>query len=450
MKLNLRLLKEARHAQKLLILSICLGLTGGILGILQARQLSLVIRQVFLDGYKLPSVIALIVAILAIIILRAVFLWVSELCAGKAACKIKQDLRSKLFAHIHHLGPAYLQRKQEDAGTRTGELVNLATEGIDALEVYFSQYLPQVALAALIPLSILIFVFPSDTLSGVILLLTAPLMPLFMVLIGSAAETLTRKQWLGLSRMSAYFLDVLQGLTTLKFLGRSRDQVKEIKKVSEQYRQSTMSVLKVTFLSALVLELIATLSTAVVAVEIGIRLLYGRLAFEQAFFILLLAPEFYLPLRLLGTRFHAGMAGVEAANRIFEILDLPSANETPVSNLVDLPLTRDIKSPTISFKEVTFSYSNRAPALDEISLEIPSGKMTALMGESGAGKTTLTWLLLGFLQPKSGQIFVDGIPLDEIPAVQWREKLAWVPQNPYLFNDTHGCQYQAGKSECQP
>ena len=436
MKLNLRLLKEARPAQKLLLLSICFGLTGGILGILQARQLSLVISQVFLDGNKLTSVVSLILAILVLIILRAGFLWVSELCAGKAARKIKQELRSKLFAHIQHLGPAYLRSKQEYAGTRTGELVNLATEGIDALEVYFSQYLPQAALAALIPLAILILVFPSDTLSGVILLLTAPLMPFFMVLIGSAAETLTRKQWLGLSRMSAYFLDVLQGLTTLKFLGRSRDQIELIKKVSEQYRQSTMSVLKVTFLSALVLELIATLSTAVVAVEIGIRLLYGRLAFEQAFFILLLAPEFYLPLRLLGTRFHAGMAGVEAANRIFEILDLPIPPETPISNSVDLPLTRDMKPPTISFKEVTFSYSNMSPALDRISLEIPSRKMTALMGESGAGKTTLTWLLLGFLHPQSGQIIVDGIPLDEIPTVQWREKLAWVPQNPYLFNDT--------------
>ncbi len=436
MKLNLRLLKEARHAQKLLILSICLGLTGGILGILQARQLSLVISQVFLAGYKLTSVIALLMVILAIIFLRAGFLWVGELCAGKAARKIKHELLSKLFTHIQQLGPGYLRIAQEESSSQTGELVNLATEGIDALEVYFSQYLPQVALAALVPLSVLIFVFPSDILSGIVLLLTAPLMPLFMILIGGAAETLTRKQWLGLSRMSAYFLDVLQGLTTLKFLGRSRDQIEVIKKVSEQYRQSTMSVLKITFLSALVLELIATLSTAVVAVEIGIRLLNGRLAFEQAFFILLLAPEFYLPLRMLGTRFHAGMAGVEAANHIFEILDLPIANKAPISNSVDFPLTRDIKPPTISFRKVRYSYSNMLPALDGISLEIPSGKMTALIGESGAGKTTLTWLLLDFLQPQSGQIIVDGIPLDKIPFVQWRAKLAWVPQNPYLFNDT--------------
>ncbi len=252
--------------------------------------------------------------------------------ANAAARQIKQDLRKRLFTHILDLGPAYLRNERGETGAQTGELVNLATEGVDALEVYFSQYLPQVALAALIPLSILVFVFPSDSLSGIVLLVTAPLLPLFMYLIGSAAEALTRKQWQGLSRMSAYFLDVLQGLTTLKSLGRSRDQIDVIKKVSEHYRQSTMSVLKVTFLSALVLELIATLSTAVVAVEIGIRLLYGRMAFEQAFFILLLAPEFYLPLRMLGTRFHAGMAGVEAAKRIFEILDLPLVINTQITD----------------------------------------------------------------------------------------------------------------------
>jgi ATP-binding cassette subfamily C protein CydCD len=269
-----------------------------------------------------------------------------------------------------------------------------------------------------------------------ILLVTAPLLPLFMVLIGSAAEALTRKQWLGLSRMSAYFLDVLQGLTTLKTLGRSRDQIDVIKKVSEHYRQSTMSVLRVTFLSALALELIATLGTAVVAVEIGIRLLYGKLAFEQAFFILLLAPEFYLPLRLLATRFHAGMAGVEAANHIFEILDLPiTANAHDADNL-ERPQTNRNPPPSIVFKDVRFAYSDDHPTLDGISFEIPSGKMTALIGESGAGKTTLTRLLLRFLKPQSGEIIVDGKLLSDIPLAHWRENLAWVPQNPYLFNDT--------------
>jgi ATP-binding cassette subfamily C protein CydCD len=436
MKLILRLLKEARHARFALILSICLGLLGGILGVLMAREISKVISRVFLEGKTLEAVSSILFATLVIIIMRTGFVWGGEMSAGAAARQIKQDLRQQLFTHIQCLGPVYLRGEGKDVGTRTGELVNLATEGIDSLEVYFSQYLPQIALAALIPLSILIFVFPSDSLSGIILLITAPLMPIFMVLIGSTAQALTKKQWLGLNRMSAYFLDVLQGLTTLKSLGRSRDQIEVIKKVSENFRQSTMSVLKVTFLSALVLELVATLGTAVVAVEIGIRLLYGKMAFEQAFFILILAPEFYAPLRLLGARFHAGMAGVEAANRIFEILDLPIPADIQDVAKLDRPQATVMSPPSILFKDVGFAYSNNSPALQGVSLELPAGKMTALIGASGAGKTTLTWLLLRFLQPQNGEIMVDGKLLSEIPITQWRENLAWVSQNPYLFNDT--------------
>jgi ATP-binding cassette subfamily C protein CydCD len=436
MKLNTRLINEARLAQIAIVLSIILGLIGGILSVFQAREISQAISRVFLDGQTLETVSTLLIAILGIILLRAGFILGGELCASAAARQIKQDLRKRLITHIQDLGPAYLKSEAGEPDPRTGELANLASEGIDAVEVYFSQYLPQMALAALIPLTILFFVFPTDSLSGIVLLVTAPLLPLFMYLIGTAAEELTRKQWQGLSRMSAYFLDVLQGLTTLKSLGRSRDQIDVIKKVSENYRQSTMSVLKVTFLSALVLELVATLSTAVVAVEIGIRLLYGRMAFEQAFFILLLAPEFYLPLRLLGTRFHAGMAGAEAAKRIFKILDLSIATNAQNAINRDHSISKINSPPSIVFKELSYAYSSNRSALQGVSFEIPAGKMTALIGESGAGKTTLTWLLLCFLQPQSGEIIVDGKLLGEIPASEWRENLAWVPQNPYLFNDT--------------
>lgn len=436
MKLNLRLLKAARPSQSLIMFSVCIGLVGGILSILQARQVSQAINQVFLVGKTLAAISYLLVTILIIIVLRLGFSWAGEVIASTAARRIKQDLRHKLFTHLLDLGPAYLRSEAGEIHARTGELVTLANEGMDALELYFSQYLPQVVLAALVPLSILIFVFPTDTLSGVIFLITAPLLPLFMYLIGSVAQALTRKQWQGLSRMSAYFLDVLQGLTTLKILGRSREQVDVIQKVSDRYRQSTMSVLRVTFFSALVLELIATLSTAVVAVEIGLRLLYGRLAFEQAFFLLLLAPEFYQPLRLLGTRFHAGMAGVEAARRIFAILDLPAATK-PVAGVIHSSSYSPHRSPpAISVRNVSYTYSNGRTALNGISLDLPRGKMTALVGESGAGKSTLTWLILRFLQLQHGQVTVDEKSIAEIPYPVWLESLAYVPQNPYLFNDT--------------
>ena len=230
---------------------------------------------------------------------------------------MKTDLRERLTAHLLALGPAYTR------GERTGELVNTAVEGIEALDAYFSQYLPQLALAVLIPVTFLLVVFPLDPLSGLVLLLTAPLIPVFMILIGSLADSLTRQQWTALSRMSAHFLDVLQGLTTLKLFNRSREQIAVIAEISDRYRDTTLGVLRVAFLSALVLEMVGTLSTALIAVEIGLRVLYGRLAFEQAFFVLILAPEFYLPLRLLGTRFHAGIAGVTAARRVFEVLETP-------------------------------------------------------------------------------------------------------------------------------
>ena len=436
MNLFPRLLKETGHSKPAIILSISLGLMAGILSILQAQQVSRLISQVFLQGKNLASVSGMVIAILVIIVLRSGLFWGGEVSAGAAAHRIKQGLRQRLYAHIMDLGPSHLRGEAGESQVRTGELVNLATEGVDALETFYSQYLPQIALAALVPLAILVFVFPSDLLSGVVLLITAPLLPLFMVLIGSVAKTLTRKQWRGLSRMSAYFLDALQGLTTLKSLGRSRDQVEVIKKVSEHYRQSTMDVLKVTFLSALVLELITTLSTAVVAVEIGVRLLYGKMAFEQAFFVLLLAPEFYLPLRLLGTRFHAGMAGIEAANRIFELLDLPTKQGPQVTGDRDRTPSEDVTTLSIVFKDVSYTYSNNRPALQGISFTIPPGKITALVGKSGAGKTTLTWLLLRFLHPSKGEIFINDRQLSEIPVAQWRENLAWVPQNPFLFNDT--------------
>ena len=244
---------------------------------------------------------------------RAILSWVNEISANAVAVKIKTDLRNRLFAHILKLGPAYAR------GQRTGELTAAAVEGIEALDAYFSQYLPQLVITALVPLSILFFVFPIDPLSGLILLITAPLIPFFMIMIGKGAEVVTKRQYETLRLLSAHFLDSLQGLTTLKLFGQSKAQTHTIGQISEKFRDTTMSVLRITFLSALALELLATLSTAVIAVEVGFRLLYGKMEFQPALFLLVLAPEFYMPLRALGARFHAGMNGTTAAKRIYEI-----------------------------------------------------------------------------------------------------------------------------------
>jgi ATP-binding cassette subfamily C protein CydD len=428
MKLDRRLLGQVRAARRDLALTIGLGTLAGAVVVGQAWLLSRVVSGVFLDGQSLGQVGPLLFALLALSLVRAALAWGSEVTAHRVADQVKRDLQSRLATHLLALGPAYAR------GERSGELANTAVEGVEALDAYLSQYLPQLALAALVPLTVLIFVLPLDWVSGLVLLLTAPLIPIFMVLIGNAADALTRRQWTSLSRMSAHFLDVLQGLTTLKLFGRSREQIRTIAAISDQFRQATMGVLRVAFLSALVLEMVSTISTAVVAVQIGLRLLYGHLSFEQGFFVLLLAPEFYLPLRMLGTRFHAGMAGVAAAQRIFEVLQVP-APVPPGSGKVareELPSRFDIH-----FSDVHYAYEEgQRPALRGLSFHIDHGEKVALVGPSGAGKSTVAYLLLRFLEPARGTIAVGGRPLADLAPPLWRERVAWVPQDPYLFHGT--------------
>ncbi|MFN2226677.1 MAG: thiol reductant ABC exporter subunit CydD, partial [Anaerolineae bacterium] len=435
-----RLLEMAAGRRLPLALAVFLGLLAGLVTVGQAWLLSQVVSQVFLQGEDLAGVASLLLGFLLLAVLRAALVWGSEAAAHYLAEGVKRDLRGRLAAHLLALGPTYSQRE------RSGELANTVVEGIEALDAYFRQYLPQVALAALVPLAVLVLVFPRDWVSGLVLLLTAPLIPLFMILIGSAAEALTRRQWASLSRMSAHFLDVLQGLATLKHLGRSREQVAAIARVSDRFRQATMGVLRVAFLSALVLEMVATISTAVVAVQVGLRLLYGRLAFQPAFFVLLLAPEFYLPLRLLGSRFHASVEALSAAERIWQIL------ETPPATVAGRQLEEGTSSSSIVFDGVHYAYGGgdpqshpsgvpqdaRRPALRGVSFRIDPGDTVALVGPSGAGKTTVAHLLLGFLAPDRGRILVGdparGRALHDLSPEAWCRQVAWVSQQPYLFH----------------
>lgn len=444
MNVDARLLRQAKSKRWLLYLTIGLGFAAGIVTVLQARVISQIVAGVYLEGLDLRQVTPYLAFLLGIFSLRAGLTWGSEISAQRIARQVKTNLRVQLYEHLLSLGPSFRQNES------TGELVGAIQEGIEALDAYYSQYLPQLALAALVPLTYLFFVFPVDWLSGLVLLLTAPLIPIFMILIGSAAQSLTRRQWLALSRMKAYFLDVLQGLTTLKIFGRSQTQVGRVAEVSNLYRQTTMKVLRVTFLSALVLEMVATISTAILAVQIGLRLLYTDLSFEPAFFLLLLAPEFYLPLRLLGTRFHAGMAGVEAAQRIFTLLETsprqvqnsgPSnpwqTGEIPTRNTSDSHIDATLSinhPPTIQFSEVCFSYPNHPGTLDSVSFLLSAGQKTALVGPSGAGKSTLANLVLKFIEPDLGDIYINNFLLRDLDPAAWRQRVAWVSQQPYLFH----------------
>src|SRR5215213_135536 len=431
-----RLLSLTRDSRTALLLTILSGFLAGLLTIGQAYYLSSTVNGVFLEGQTLADVAGWLRLILILIAGRAFLTWLNEVSANLVAVKIKSDLRERLFNHILDLGPAYTR------GQRTGELTTAAVEGIEALDAYYSQYLPQLVVTALIPISILIVVFPIDLLSGIVMLITAPLIPFFMILIGKGAEIVTQRQYQTLSRLSAHFLDSLQGLTTLKLFGQSKAHAKNIEKVSNQFRDTTLDVLRITFLSALALELLATLSTAIIAVEIGFRLLYARMEFREAFFILVLAPEFYLPLRNLGARFHAGMSGTTAAKRIFEILDTALISNQP--STVSRQPVEEISS--IRFENVSYTYPGEStPALQNINLQINTGQHIALVGPSGAGKTTLANLLLRFTEPTTGNIRVNYEPLVDIFIDSWRTQIAWVPQRPHLFYDTLAANIRLGK-----
>ena len=433
MNLDRRLLRLLLAARGWFAGAVASGVGAVACALVQAWSLSRAIGGVFLRHENLPAVACWLAIFAGAAALRCALHWLGAEAGARVAERVKRDLRSRLAAQLFALGPEHA------AGSRSGELAQTLTRGVEALDVYYSQYLPQLFITALAPLLILAVVLPCDWLSGVIMLVTAPLIPFFMLLIGSAAKRMTDRQWQSLSRMSAHFLDVLQGLPALKMLGRAREQADGIALVSDAYRQATMRVLRVAFLSALALELLATLSTALVAVGLGLRLLHGGIGFEPALMVLILCPEFYGPPRALGARFHAGMEGVSAAARLHEILDvpLPSTIHPLPLLLPQAPSTILHASLTISFSSVGFSYPDRnARALDAVSFDLRPGGITALVGPSGAGKSTAAKMLLRFIAPDTGRILVNGTDLVQLPPDEWRRLVAWLPQRPHLFHGT--------------
>lgn len=425
MAVNPFLKSQKPLAGSFLPLAVGISLLGGFLLIIQAWFLARVVKGVIFDHLILADLMPWLWGMLVLLLLRSVLAYAGEKFTFKAVAGIKQSVRDRLFQHIQALGPLYLQ------GQRTGDIATTVTDGVEALEAYYARYLPAMSLAALLPLSILVFVFPLDWCSALVMIFTAPLIPLFMILIGKGAERLNQRQWKQLARMGGHFLDVIQGLTTLKLFNASRREAVVIARISEDYRHATMKVLRVAFLSALALEFFSTVSIAIVAVLIGFRLLFGELEFFTGFFVLLLAPEFYLPLRSLGTHYHARMNAIGAAERMVEILD------TPLSKIVDssaLPVPQ--KPLRIQFKSVHFSYEPGRSALNGIDLDIRPGQRIALVGPSGAGKSTVVNMLLGFIQPQQGQVTVSGWDLCALDLAQWRSRLAWVPQHPRLFHGT--------------
>lgn len=419
-----RLIAQVKQHQQQFFLLVGLGLGGGVLAVLQADFLAKIINGIFLDQLDWTGVSRWMGVLFAIMTLRSIFVWLIEITAHSLAAYIKKDVRQKILGTLLALGPIYIH------GQQTGELVNVLVEGVESLEPYFAKFLPQLFTAVVVPFVILTVVFPLEITTALILLGTAPLIPIFMILIGRTAEQVNKRQWETLSRLSAHFLDVLQGLTVLKIFGRSIEQIQVISRMSARFRDKTLSVLKIAFLSALVLELVSTISTALVAVTIGLKLLYFKMDFYQAFFLLLLAPEFYLPLRQLGTHFHAGMAGSAAAERIFAILSLSRRTEKKC-NGISLPRQERVG---IVFENVSYAYeAGKRPALKGLSFEMQPGETVALVGASGSGKSTIASLLLAFMVPDQGRILINGMCLSDIKLQDWLAQVAFVPQAPHLF-----------------
>ncbi len=424
--MNPRLLKEVRSVRTLLGLVVLQGVFSGLLIIGQASLLALIVSRVFIGHQSLSAVQHLLWILLAVIAARAVLTLLGETGALTLATRIQASLRTRLTERLLNAGPLYVHSQ------KTGELVNTLIQGVEDLEPYLARYVPQIAITALVPTIILVEAFSRDWITGLILLITVPLIPFFMILIGRQAEAATKRQWQTLSRLSAHFLDVLQGLKTLKLLGQSAGQARGIERASDEFRRATMASLRIAFVSALVLELLASLSMAMVAVAIGLRVIPGLMPFETAFFLLVLVPDFYLPWRMLGTRFHDGLNGMEASKRIFEILDAPALAQSGGIGRVD-----HVESQPIVLDRVDFQYSGRAEsALRGISAVVRPGERVAVVGPSGAGKSTLLALLMGFAQPTGGSLRLGSTSFADMDLSWWRQHVMFLTQNPYIFSGT--------------
>ena len=428
------LLKRTSSARSWIAASVGLGLGSGMLLIVQAHYMSLIVHGAIMQKQPLEQMWPFFGILSAVIVLRAALGWAREISGFNAGAGIRHQVRLELMAHITGLGPSYTSRQG------TGALASVVFEHVEGLHDFYAFYLPQLALAALIPGAILAFVFPHSWAAGAILLATAPLIPLFMILVGMGAESISQRHFKALARMSAYFLDVLQGLTTLKLFDRSKGAETTIATVSDNYRKRTMSVLRIAFLSAAVLEFFSSISIALVAVYLGMSYLgyfsfgvYGQpLTLATGFFILLLAPDFYLPLRQLGTHYHARAEAVGAAEEILKILQAAPAHKAG-----ERILRLENKPFYIKLRDVHLAFENGLrPALKGISFDLNSGEQVVLVGASGAGKTTILNLVLGFLKPDRGQIFINQTPLTDLSSASWRDHIAWIGQRPVLFHGT--------------
>ncbi|MYT32397.1 thiol reductant ABC exporter subunit CydD [Streptomyces sp. MspMP-M5] len=426
-----RLLRYARATRGFLVAVVVLGLAGAGLVVGQAMLIAEIVVGAFQHGRPLGALATPVVLLAAVSAGRGLVSWLTELAAHRAGAAVKSELRMRLIERAAALGPGTEIRRAEgagDAGTlelRTGELTTLATRGIDALDDYFARYLPQLGLAVVVPVAVLARIVTGDWISALTIVVTLPLIPLFMVLIGWATQARMDRQWRLLARLSGHFLDVVEGLPTLKVFGRAKAQAASIRAITSEYRRATLRTLRIAFLSSFALELLATISVALVAVGIGMRLVNGELDLYTGLMVLVLAPEAYLPLRQVGAQYHAAAEGLSAAEEVFAVLETRPRTPGTAPAPDGTGLTVDglvVRHP-----------GRTADSLPATSFEVRPGETVALVGPSGAGKSTLLSVVLGFTAPSEGRVLVDGRDLDDLSPDSWRSRIAWVPQHPHLF-----------------
>ena len=429
--------------RRLLGLGIACGFVAALLVVVAAYLTGVAVARVFVGGETLEAVAPILAVIAALAIARGPLLIGVDLFAGRAARRLKGSLRADLTAHMFALGPAWTSRE------RSGELAGVIGGGVDSLDAYVTSYQPARALGVAVPLLVLGAVLVVDPPTTLVLLFTGPILVLLLGIIGGRTRTITERRFVEVRYLGAFFLDMLRGLPTLKMFGRGPEQVANIRDISRQYGETTMDVLRTAFQTSLVLEWGGAVAVALVAVEVSLRLMAGAIEFERALAVLIIVPEFFLPLRTLATRYHSGAAGRTVAERVFAVLDEPVQGQgagtavAPGSVVggatavapTDVPGIAVPAAPDIAFAGVTVTYPGRTtPALDRFDLVIPEHGIVALVGATGAGKSTAANLLLRFLEPDGGSILVGGVPLAAIDGAAWRAHVAWVPQRPYLFH----------------
>ena len=424
-----RLLAHSSAARTQLGVAALLGVLTAVAVVAQAALLAHVIARAAFGHVALGALSGTIAALALVVAARALAAGAFETTGKLGALRVMSELRARLAQQVLVRSPI----DRREAGT--GELVAAAVQGVDSLEAYFAGYLPQLVLAAAVPLAILAWVVPLDPIAALVLAVTIPVLIGFMVLVGKGAQAKARSRWRALSALSGHFLEVVRGLPTLRAYRREAAQALKIEAVAERYRAETMGTLRVAFLSALVLELCAMLGTALAAATIGVQLDGGHLGLQAGLTVLILAPELYGPLRAVGQQFHASTDAMAAAERIFAALDEP-----PV--LCDELWVRGARAPDpasepVIFDRVSFAYPARSEfVLDGLELEIKPGVTTALLGPSGVGKTTIATLLLRLADPTIGAVRCAGIDLREVELAAWRAQLAWVPQRAQIFAAT--------------